>query len=231
MVAELHRAFDRFEADPAARVLVVRGSGYQAFCSGADLKEMQELQAEGAPFKPVLPSLFEALLGVGKPTLAALNGDAIGGGFELALCCSLRIARAGIRVGLPEATLSMIPRYGTALLAALAPDKVYEYTLLGELTPIEKAAADGLVNRVVPADRFDSEVEETVHHLASVPGVVTRGIRAIVARAWGSTIDESARAPEALLAYASEGRHDAVASYGPKTAPTPPRSTRRESPA
>src|SRR5262245_3525020 len=119
MVTDLIDAIGRFTTDTRARVLVIRGTGDKAFCAGADLKEMAADSAE-REFVPIMPRLYEWILSCPKPVIAMLNGDAVGGGFEMALCCDIVVARKGARVGLPEARLGMVPRYGAALLARQA---------------------------------------------------------------------------------------------------------------
>jgi len=107
---ELAAAFDEVEADPAVRCLVVTGSGEKAFVAGADINElakMQPLQAKDLAFAG--QQVFARLEKMTKPSIAMVNGFALGGGCELALACTLRTASTTARLGLPEVSLGIIP--------------------------------------------------------------------------------------------------------------------------
>ena len=150
MVLALVDAVRRFQNDASARVLILTGAGDRAFCAGADIKEMAALRAAGEMFEPVMPALYETLLQTSKPTVAALNGDAVGGGLEIALACDVRIASRNCRLGLPEALWGMVPRFGVLALARMAsPGLALEMAISGALIPADLAARFGLVNRVV----------------------------------------------------------------------------------
>jgi enoyl-CoA hydratase len=212
MVRSMVEAVSKFDTDPAVRVLIIRGAGDQAFCAGADLKEMAELQADGRPFKPVMPALFDLLLGLKKPAIAALNGDAVGGGFELALCCDLRIARAGARVGLPEVGLAMIPRYGTALVSRMSSVSVaLELALGGDLRTAETAMGLRLVNRVVAVEKLEMEIQKIAERLADHAAVAVAGIKYVAHNARSMSLSEIVNCPQATAAFASEERASAVA--------------------
>src|SRR5262249_11950043 len=102
MAKRLIEAVGEADRDPDVRVLMITGAGARIFSGGADLGEMSSDSALVRPFQPIMPTLYAAVLSMEKPTLAALNGTAAGGGLELALACDLRIAAAGARAGLPE---------------------------------------------------------------------------------------------------------------------------------
>ena len=217
MARTLLKAVLDFEADDLARVLVFRGTGKVAFSSGADLKEMADQDAQGVPFEPILPSLYEAVLSSSKPTVAALNGDAVGGGFELALCCDFRVAKSGIRVGLPEARLAMVPRYGTALLAQMLPRaRALEYVLLAQLVPVEVAERDGLVTSVVDPSLFEAEVARLASEVAAVPAEAVSGVLAVLG--FGRhDIAAAASAPAALAAYGNAQTVTALSDFADRS--------------
>ena len=110
---ELDGLLDSLAADEAVRVLILTGAGEKAFVAGADIKEMAELTPlaarEHAAFGQGVFSKLEAL---GKPSIAAVNGFALGGGLELAMACTIRLASETAKVGLPEVTLGLIPGFG-----------------------------------------------------------------------------------------------------------------------
>jgi enoyl-CoA hydratase len=139
--------------DPAVSVIVLTGAGERAFCAGVDLKEIQAGPPR-APYDSVARMVWEVVLGVGKPTVAALNGAAVGGGFELALACDMIVAATGVRVGLPEAKRGMGAVFGSvALPRRLPPGVAAELLYTGELVTIDELERWGFVQRLVePAD-------------------------------------------------------------------------------
>src|SRR5258708_5254424 len=116
LALQLKRALEEADGDPEVRAVVISGAGERTFCAGADLKELTSEEALSRPLQPTLPLLYAALLKAAKPVVAAMNGTAVGGGFELALCCDIRIAAESARFGLPVVILGMGPRYGSVLL-------------------------------------------------------------------------------------------------------------------
>jgi enoyl-CoA hydratase/carnithine racemase len=136
---------DATEADPAVRAVVFTGAG-RAFCAGSDLGHRTDMSVRVVR----MHRLIERLRAFPKPTVAALNGLAFGGGLELALACDFRVAAPGIQVGLPEVKLGLIPLYGgTALLPRLVGEsRAMELMLGGDPIGADTALAWGLVNRV-----------------------------------------------------------------------------------
>jgi len=149
MLAELEAQIEALE-HAACRALVLTGTG-RAFCAGTDLKE-----SHGVPEERMrrVHALVLRMRHYPKPIVAALNGLALGGGLELALGCTFRVARADARLGLPEVKLALLPAYaGTQLLPRLVGESAaLEMMLSGEPVDGTRAERIGLVNRVVPAD-------------------------------------------------------------------------------
>lgn len=153
-VQDIDRCVAAAAGDPGVGVLVLTGAGEKAFVAGADIKELSsQTPAGGDAYARAGQGVFDRLERLGKPSLAAINGYALGGGLELALACTLRIAAETARVGLPETTLGIIPGYGgTQRLARLiGPGRAMELILTGEMIDAREAHRIGLVNRVVPA--------------------------------------------------------------------------------
>jgi enoyl-CoA hydratase len=121
LVSDLTSACEAVAADPEARVLLLRGAGERAFCVGADLKERRGMDLyETQQRRAALVRAFRLLNSLPKPTIAAVHGYALGGGFELALCCDLIVASVDAQFGLPEVTLGIMPGGGgTQLLPRL----------------------------------------------------------------------------------------------------------------
>jgi len=154
---ELEQAIDRAAGDDAVRVVILTGAGDKAFVAGADISELATLDPDGAAQVARRGQhLFRKIERLGKPVIAAINGFALGGGCELALSCSLRVASESARLGLPEVKLGVIPGYGgTQRLPRLVGRGVaLELITTGEFVKADRALAIGLVNHVVAAEEL-----------------------------------------------------------------------------
>ncbi len=176
-VVELIEAFNAMKSDEEVGVVVLTGAGEKSFAAGADISELLKLDPlagkEFAARGQALTLLMERL---GKPVIAAINGFALGGGCELAMACTLRIAVDRARLGQPEINLGTIPGYGgTQRLARLVPRGVaMELVLTGRALTAAEALALGLVNKVVPAGELDAAVEELAKTLLAKPPFALR---------------------------------------------------------
>lgn len=137
--------------DADVRVLILTGSGEKAFVAGADINELaQRTPVDGKEFSLFGQGVLRRLETMGKPSIAAINGFALGGGCELALACSIRLASKNAKLGQPEVKLGIIPGYGgTQRLARLCgKGAAHELCLSGEMISAEEALRIGLVNHV-----------------------------------------------------------------------------------
>jgi enoyl-CoA hydratase len=155
VLQELTAAVEAAGSDPALRCLVITGAGSKAFIAGADIGELARLSpVEGREHARRGQALLDRIEALPVPTIAAINGFAYGGGLELAMACTLRVASENARLGLPETSLGILPGYGgTQRLARLVGRaRAFELVLTAEkgLTAAE-AERMGLVNRVVPS--------------------------------------------------------------------------------
>jgi enoyl-CoA hydratase len=151
LVEEFLTAMD----DPNVRVIVVTGAGDKAFCAGADLKEMNAGDKSGqkyrSPNRTAFRNIFDVIGDCPKPTIAAINGTAVAGGFELALACDIRLAAPGISLGVPEAKIGMGANFASVVLPRLLPvGLALEMLFTGEFISSEDAARWGLINHIVP---------------------------------------------------------------------------------
>jgi enoyl-CoA hydratase/carnithine racemase len=157
----------RATADPAVRVIVITGTGDKAFSAGGDLSGGfmdSPLGAHGD--RGALADLFRALRRSAKPTIARVNGHALGGGFGLAAACDIVIAVEGALMGTPEIRVGLWPMMITAVLKPLVPQKaLFEMMATGRRISSEEAMRLGIVSRVVPAADLDAAVDETVEAL------------------------------------------------------------------
>ncbi len=170
---ELEEALGRLEGDPALKVLILTGAGERAFAAGADIRLLAEQDPAGAR---ALSRRGQAVLRrmetLGKPSIAAVNGFALGGGCEVALACSIRYAAESARFGQPEINLGILPGYGgTQRLVRLAGlGRALEILLSGEMISAEEAHRIGLVNKVVPDGRLMEEARGLARKLAQKSG-------------------------------------------------------------
>ncbi|HVL55707.1 MAG TPA: enoyl-CoA hydratase-related protein [Burkholderiaceae bacterium] len=192
--ALIDEALDALERiAPDTRVLVLRGAGDKAFAAGADIQEMQQrtlwTELDAGPRRELARRLERAPF----PTVAALNGLALGGGLELALACHLRIATEHARLGLPETRLGIIPgNGGTARLARLiGRGRALQMILLGEQIDALEAERLGIVNWVVPAERFDAEVDALAQRLEQLAPVATRAAIDCVTQGGELTLEQA----------------------------------------
>jgi enoyl-CoA hydratase len=157
MLEEFDQALGRVETDAAIRGLILTGAGEKAFVAGADVGELAALGVAGARRISLDGQrIFRRLETIGKPSVAAINGYALGGGLELALSCTLRVASTSAKLGLPEVKLGIIPGYGGTqrLPRLVGPGRALQMILTGE--PIDAAEAHriGLVNHVVAPEEL-----------------------------------------------------------------------------
>jgi enoyl-CoA hydratase len=155
VIDDLAAAVGQAESAEGLRCLVVTGAGEKAFIAGADIGELAKLTPlEGREHARRGQAVLDRLAALPVPTIAAINGFAYGGGLELAMACTLRVASENVRMGLPETSLGILPGYGgTQRLARIVgPARAMELVLTAEkgLTAAE-AERIGLVNKVFPA--------------------------------------------------------------------------------
>ena len=153
-VEELHKVLLDARDDASVRVLILSGAGEKAFVAGADINELaQQTPVNGKEFSLYGQGVFHLLETIGKPSICAINGFALGGGCELALSCSIRLASKSAKLGQPEVKLGIIPGYGgSQRLARLCGKGVaHELCLTGEMITAEEAQRIGLVNHVYEA--------------------------------------------------------------------------------
>ncbi|HTS29099.1 MAG TPA: enoyl-CoA hydratase-related protein [Bryobacteraceae bacterium] len=153
LVAELRDAFEQVGRDASVRAAILTGSGEKAFVAGADIKELSLLSpVDAREYASRGQQTFRLLETLGKPTVAAINGFALGGGLELAMACTVRFASENAKLGQPEVKLGIIPGYGGTqrLPRLVGRGLALELLLSGEPISAAEAHRIGLVNAVVP---------------------------------------------------------------------------------
>ena len=160
ILREIGARVDELSASDA-RALVVTGAGDRAFCAGADIKELMNRGLEAQRNGAILgQGVFERLNRLPMPSIAVIDGYAFGGGLELAMACTFRIATPKAKVGQPEIKLGLIPGYGgTQRLPRLVGEaRALEICMTGRTVGADEALAIGLVNRLVDGDPIDAAI-------------------------------------------------------------------------
>jgi enoyl-CoA hydratase len=201
MLGELEAAMTALGDDDAVRCVVITGAGEKSFVAGADINELATQSPVGGRSHALQgQQVLDTIETLGKPVIAAINGYALGGGCELAMACTLRIAADTARLGQPEINLGLIPGYGgTQRLARIVGSgRALELLLTGDQISATEAHRLGLVNRVVPAADLMSETRALAAVLAAKPPVAVRYILEAVNRGMQLPLRE-AEAFEATL--------------------------------
>jgi enoyl-CoA hydratase len=179
-MAELDQALDQIKR-VRARVLVIRGAGDKAFCAGGDLKELEHMRSEkdAASMAHRMRSTLDRLPQLPIPVIAGLNGDAFGGGAELAIACDVRIAAAHARIGFAQVTLGLMPAWGASerLAALVGRGRALHLLLGGQAIAADDALRMGLVEEVEPSDTFDERLADLATSIASAPAPAIAGIK------------------------------------------------------
>jgi enoyl-CoA hydratase/carnithine racemase len=183
MIGQMQQVLLKAQMDDTVRVIVIRAEG-QSFCSGMDLRVMAQQRDGGEADLGPLEMICETLEACPQPTIAAVQGDAVAGGCELALYCDLRVAADTARFSMP------LGRIGLAVPATLAwklvdvigVAKTYEMLFTGEAIAAETAKDLGMVNRVVPADELDDTVRSLAHQIARSAPLALQAMKAFVKR-------------------------------------------------
>ncbi|WP_116450243.1 enoyl-CoA hydratase/isomerase family protein [Blastococcus litoris] len=224
--ADLVEELLRSTEDAEVRAIVLTGNG-PAFCAGFDLKEIRERDQRGERFRPPMDrpgrSLFEVVTETPVPIVAALQGAAVAGGFELALACDLRVAAPGISLGLPEAAIGMGANFGSVVLPKRIPMGIaLEMLLTAEYVTSEDAERWGLVNRLT--DDVLPTAMQLAERIAANAPVSVRRMKETAVKALELPLWQALRLDVGPNPYLSEDRKEGIAAYLEKR---PPRWTGR----
>jgi len=190
MFDDLERTFTQLAADPNIRAILLTGSGDRAFAAGADIRGLASTDAiSGLAVSQRGQHVFSLIETCGKPSIAAINGVALGGGCELALACTLRIASETARLGLPEVKLGLIPGYGGTqrLTRLIGRGQALRLMLTAAIVPASEALTLGLVEEVVPAANLLTRARELATTIATLSPLGTAGVLESVNRTEGLT--------------------------------------------
>ncbi|MFC5587344.1 enoyl-CoA hydratase/isomerase family protein [Sporosarcina soli] len=221
---ELSEVFAKLDDNDEVRAVILTGSGEKAFVAGADINEMAGLDLVGInKMNKVSRAVFSQIENATKPVIAALNGMALGGGFELALACDLRISSEKAKFAFPEVGLGIIPGGGgTQRLQKIVGQGVAKELLyFGEMFDAAKALELHIVNEVVPVDEVLSTAKEWAKKLASKPPVALQMLKLAVNTGSNTDIESGLIIESACFgnAFSTEDRKEGLNAFVEKRKP------------
>jgi enoyl-CoA hydratase len=183
-ISELSLAFEKLEEDQRIKVIVLTGSGEKAFVAGADISEFSNFsEQEGSLLARIgQEKLFNYIENLSKPVIAAINGFALGGGLELAMCCHFRIASDNAKMGLPEVSLGVIPGYGGTqrLPQLVGKGKAMEMIMTAGMISAQEAKACALVNEVTTQEELLPTTQKIANKILKNSSIaISAAIRAV----------------------------------------------------
>ena len=233
MVGELGEAVEEIEGSGEVRAMILTGAGDKAFCSGVDLKERAEMDADGRwSHNRTLGAFAERLARLQVPTIAALNGLAFGGGLEIALACDFRLTAEGASFALPEVGIGIVPGAGGTqrLPRLIGVMRAKELILTGRRISTEDALDMGLVSKVVPRSSLMEEARSLAQEIAANSPLALAYAKAAVDLASETTIEQGLRYETAAIraTLSSEDYKIGLAAFAEKRPPEfPPLTSRR----
>lgn len=216
LMEELETVLSNAAGDDEAKVLVLTGEGSQAFCSGGDLSEFQDLYTEEEAYGMLsrMGEILYRLATFPKPTIALLNGSAIGGGCEIATACDFRLARRGIKIGFVQGTLGITTGWGAAslLLEKLPVQNAMKLLLDAKIHSSENAKEMDFIDEIVDLEEWGEFAQGFLRH---EPGVLM-AYKKILVKKWqdgGLKGRMEAEIRECAKLWATEAHHVAVSHF------------------
>lgn len=224
MLAELSEAFEQLENQTDVRAVILTGSGERAFCAGTDISELVALDEENAlKTSKRGQKVCEQIEKSKVPVIAAINGVAAGGGFELALACHIRIASTNAQFSLPEGRLGVIPGYGGTqrLAREIGKARALEMMLTNKTISADESRQIGLVNRVVEPAALLSEAKSLATEIAQMAPLAIRACLEAVTRGLELTFEEGLALEARLFAslFATQDMREGTRAFLEKRVP------------
>jgi enoyl-CoA hydratase len=225
MLEALDGAFDEAERDADVRVVMVRGAGDRAFVAGADIEEYARLdQPAFVAYQQRSRALFTKIDAFGKPVVGAINGYALGGGFEIALCCDVLVASASARFGLPEGLLGLCPGGGGTqrLARAVGPFVANDLLLSARRLTADEARGLGLVAEVVEPDALLDAALARAEAMQKVAPLAAAAMARLVREAGDVDLEEGLDREQAALAAlrATSDAEEGIRAFVEKRSPS-----------
>lgn len=224
LVDEFDKVFDVVEDDDEIRALIITGAGEKAFMAGADIKELEQRDfILGRQQTKRRQQVFNRLMEMDIPSVAAVNGFALGGGLELAIACTLRVAVEEARFGCPEVNLGIIPGDGATqrLPRIVGFGRAMEMVLTGSMIDAQEAYRIGLINQVVPAGELMEAAKKLAGRIARKSPLAIQYAKEAVNRSLEVGLYEGLAHESYLhaLACATEDKKEGVAAFLEKRKP------------
>ncbi|HVJ05241.1 MAG TPA: enoyl-CoA hydratase-related protein [Candidatus Saccharimonadales bacterium] len=221
---ELSLAFQAVRDDDDVRIAILTGEGEKAFVAGADITELAKLgPIDAEAFAVRGQAVFSLIENCGKPVIAAVNGFALGGGCELALACTMRLASENARFGQPESKLGIIPGYGGTqrLPRLVGKGLAFQIILSGEMLRAEEAYRIGLVNAVLPPAELLPHAEALAQRIIANAPIATRFCLEAVNKGMEMTLSEGLAYEASLfgLCCATEDKNEGTRAFLEKRVP------------
>jgi len=223
---ELLSALDDIAKDDSIKVAVLTGAGEKAFIAGADIKVFQEFNAPSVldySYELGSMGLYRKVRELEKPTIAAINGYALGGGCEIAMCCDIRIAAENASFGQPEINIGIIPGGGgTQLLPRIIGiGRAKELCFTGDMIDAREAERFGLVNKVVPLDKLEEEVMNLAQKIASKSPLILKYIKRSINLSMQTGLDAGLAFESQTLStcFDTEDKEEGVSAFIEKRKP------------
>ncbi|UCE75142.1 MAG: enoyl-CoA hydratase/isomerase family protein [Methanomassiliicoccales archaeon] len=210
--------------DDDVGVVIITGMGEKAFVAGADIKEMKDMSPlEARRFMIFGQSVFNEISNLPKPTIAAVNGFALGGGCELALSCDMIIASENAKFGLPEVTLGIHPGFGGTqrLPRLIGAAKAKELIFTGQMIDASEASKIGLVNKVVPYENLLDVAKALAHKILKNGQVAIRLVKSAINAGLDTTLEKGLayEAETQGLAFSTEDKSEGLSAFMEKRKP------------
>ncbi len=221
---ELSQIFDELEENEEVRAIVLTGSGQKAFVAGADINEMAGMDVVGVnKMNSVSRNVFIKIENSNKPVIAAINGLALGGGFELALACDLRICSEKAKFAFPEIGLGIIPGGGGTqrLQKIVGQGLAKELIYFGDMFKAERAQALHIVSKVVPVDEVVQTAKEWAERLAQKPPVALQMAKVAINNGSDTGLDTGLILESTCFAtaFATDDRKEGLQAFVEKREP------------
>ena len=224
LIIELQKALEDIRDDATTRGVILTGAGDKAFAAGADIKEMfndTKIQAEEKTrFGQSVTILLENL---GKPVIAAVNGFALGGGCELAMACTIRIATENAKFGQPEVKLGLIPGYGGTqrLPRLVGKGRALQMILTGEVIDAKEAYRIGLINEIVTGENLIHRAEILLKQIISNAPIAIKSASDAINEGLEKTLNEGLVIESSLfgICFDTEDRKEGMSAFLEKRTP------------
>ncbi len=223
MLAALAASIERVEQSAEARVLIIRARGERAFCVGADINDWTALEPLDMWRRWIRAGhrVFDRIAGLRQPVIAVLNGFTLGGGLELALAADIRLAAAGIELGLPEVSIATLPGWGGTqrLPALIGKGRAKQMIFSGQRISAACAEQWGLVNEVLPRAQLDARADALAGQIAANAPLAVQFAKQAIDGGLPGAAGASLEAFSGALAAHSQDAKEGLASFRDKRPP------------